>query len=67
MARRLFVEENDALFKNRDFGYTQGARASLVFDDMSPGSLTNRAFDLVGGLLFTAGAPGGPARREGDA
>jgi hypothetical protein len=62
--RVVLVEENDALVKNRDYGYTQGARASLVFDDMSPGSLTNRAFDLVGGFLFTAGAPGGPARRQ---
>jgi hypothetical protein len=62
--RVVFVEENDALVKNRDFGYTQGARASLVFDEFSGDSLTTRAFDLVGGFVVTAGAPAGPSRRQ---
>ena len=64
--RVVLVEENDAfsLLNPRDYGYTQGLRASLVFDDLSSASMTTRAFDLIGGLVFTGGAPDGPVRQQ---
>jgi hypothetical protein len=64
--RVVLVEENDAfsLLTGRDFGYTQGFRGSLVFDDLSGEPMANKAYDLAGGLVFTYGAPQGPVRPQ---
>ncbi|MGZ8330109.1 MAG: lipid A deacylase LpxR family protein [Rhodoplanes sp.] len=60
----VLVEENDALASERDYGYTQGFRASLVFNDFFNKSFVDAPFDLVGGLVVTLGAPAGPVRRQ---
>jgi hypothetical protein len=60
----VLIEENDALAAKRDFGYTQGFRASLVFSDFANKSWVDTPFDLAGGFVFTAGAPAGPVRRQ---
>ena len=60
----VLVEENDALVSQRDYGYTQGFRASLVFNDFFNKSFVDAPFDLVGGLVITLGAPPGPVRRQ---
>lgn len=45
--RLVVVEENDALASNRDYGYTQGLRASLVFDVHQGNGGVNTAFDML--------------------
>ena len=53
----VLVEENDALVSQRDYGYTQGFRASLVFNDFFNKSFVDAPFDLVGGLVVTGRLP----------
>lgn len=59
--RLVIVEENDALAAKRDFGYTQGLRASLIFDD----PLRVDVIPAVGaslGNVYTHAAVGGLVR-----
>ena len=56
----VLVEENDALTSQRDYSYTHGFRASLVFNDFFNKSFVDAPFDLIGGLVVTLGAPPGP-------
>jgi hypothetical protein len=60
--RFVFVEENDALASSRDYGYTQGLRASLAFDADTPVNTgAHSLFDRFGNFLFPAA---GAARRQ---
>jgi lipid A 3-O-deacylase len=54
--RLVIVEENDALASSRDYGYTQGFRASLVFDQS-----TADRFDVFNSFLI---GPDAAVRRQ---
>lgn len=61
--RGVLVWENDAI-ADTDRDYTQGFRASLVFDDFKKHLLAAQAFDFLKIGLMTAGAPAGPVRQQ---
>lgn len=61
--RGVLVWENDAI-ADTDRDYTQGFRASLVFDDFKKHLLAAQAFDFLKIGLVTAGAPAGPVRQQ---
>ena len=50
--RLVLVEENDWFAGNRDYGYTQGFRASLVFHVFSDRSIAAGGFELLGGIVL---------------
>lgn len=61
--RLVVIEENDALAARRDYGYTQGFRASLIFDDRESRGPERFVFDIFEPFLFAPAAVG--ARPQG--
>jgi lipid A 3-O-deacylase len=72
--RVVIVGENDVIGhhydptlginRTNDDDYTQGLRASIVFEDFNKDPLAGKAFDFLSNGLITAGGPGGPAKQQ---